>query len=153
MNPWKLICRLFAREPDKVIGVGYLERWHVIPRNRYFNVYLHKFSGSDDDRALHDHPWCSLSFLLHGELVEVTNRYHQVENVISNRWRIKRWRPVFRSAEYPYRLILPPRCDAAWTLFITGPRKRHWGFLCPQGWRHWSDFTDVTGLRTGRGCD
>lgn len=33
----------------------YLLRWFIIPRNRFFNIYLHKFLRSDDDRALLDH--------------------------------------------------------------------------------------------------
>ncbi len=43
------------RKPDfTVIGQGteevpYLQRWWVIPRNRWFNIYLHKFQHSDDD--------------------------------------------------------------------------------------------------------
>ena len=50
----------------------YLLRWWVIPRNRFFNVYLHKFLRDDDDRALHDHPWLSLSVILKGGYVEHT---------------------------------------------------------------------------------
>ena len=33
----------------------YLHRWYVIPRNRFLNLYLHKFLRDDEDRALHDH--------------------------------------------------------------------------------------------------
>ena len=51
------------RAPDEVIGTNYLERWHLIPRNRFFNVYLHKFSGPDSCRELHDHPWWNLSII------------------------------------------------------------------------------------------
>lgn len=57
------------RAPDFVIGrTGdpYMERWWLIPRNRFFNIYLHRFWRSDDDRALHDHPWVNLSILLKG---------------------------------------------------------------------------------------
>lgn len=42
-----------------------------------------------------------------------------------------------------------------WTLFITGPRCRHWGFHCPErGWVHWKLFTaaDDPG-DIGKGCD
>lgn len=52
------------RPPDVVIGGfqnPYLLRWYVIPRNPVFNVYVHLFLRSDDDRALHDHPWANLS--------------------------------------------------------------------------------------------
>src|SRR4051812_18802461 len=65
--------KLFCRSPDVVIGSRdnpYLLRWHVIPRNRFFNIYLHKFLRDDDDRALHDHPWASCSIILKGGYIE-----------------------------------------------------------------------------------
>lgn len=129
------------REPDVVIGENYLSRWWVIPRNRYFNIYLHKFSGSDDDRALHDHPWWSVSFLLKGELKE-----HMDFKVRFVPWLF----PILRSAKMAHRLELVK--GSAWTLFITGPRLREWGFHCPRGWVHWIDFTDETGVMRGAGC-
>ena len=64
-----LVEKALCRTPDLVIGGWddpYLLRWWLIPRNRWFNVYLHLFLRSDDDRALHDHPWFNLSFLLEG---------------------------------------------------------------------------------------
>src|SRR3546814_13935116 len=63
------------RKPDITIGGEdnpYLRRWYIIPRNRWFNVYLHEFLRDDDDRALHDHPWVNLSILLRGQYVEHT---------------------------------------------------------------------------------
>lgn len=70
-----LIERMTRRAPDFVIGGAerpYLLRWFVIPRNKVFNVYLHQFLRSDDDRALHDHPWVNLSILLRGGYIEHT---------------------------------------------------------------------------------
>src|SRR3546814_20880058 len=64
-----------GRAPSFVIGGEdnpYLRRWYIIPRNRWFNVYLHEFLRDDDDRALHDHPWVNLSILLRGQYVEHT---------------------------------------------------------------------------------
>lgn len=138
------------RPPDITIGTSYLERWYLIPRNRYLNVYLHRFTGSDDDRALHDHPWHSVSFLLKGRLDEISSgRPGRIE---TNRYReVPRYWPVLRRATFAHRLKLIR--GPAWTLFITGPNIRSWGFLCPQGWRHWSDFTDETGSHVGRGCE
>ena len=60
---------IMRRPPDFIIGEPanpYLIRWWVIPRNRWFNIYLHEIRRSDDDRALHDHPWLNCSILLHG---------------------------------------------------------------------------------------
>ena len=40
-----------------------------------------------------------------------------------------------RRAEDLHRLILPAG-TTAWTLFITWPKRREWGFATPQGWVH-----------------
>lgn len=50
----------------------YLQRWHMIPRNRWFNIYLHIFVHGDDDRALHDHAWNSWSLILSDRYYEIT---------------------------------------------------------------------------------
>lgn len=116
------------RPPDAVIGDNYLSRWYVIPRNRFFNIYMHKFTGSDDDRALHDHPWYSLSFLLKGELKE--HMFHKVRFVP---WLF----PILRSAKMAHRLELIK--GPAVTLFITGPKIRAWGFHFPSNWMPYKD--------------
>ncbi len=125
----------------KIIGTNYLTRWHLVPRNRWLNVYLHKFTGSDDERADHDHPWASVSFLLRGNLLELRPGF-----VGKVPWLV----PVFRSATYRHRLIHWGK--PAWTLFITGPRVREWGFYCRRGWQHWSTMTTADGRPIG-GCD
>lgn len=65
--------KINTQNPSVVIGDegrDYLRRWHIIPRNRWFNIYLHQFLRSDDDRALHDHPWLNCSILLLGNYIE-----------------------------------------------------------------------------------
>ena len=135
-------------KPHRIIGENYLHRWHLVPRNPLFNIYLHKFMGNDDDRALHDHPWASVSFLLKGGLIEVLPfPPHGWQH-----WkRIRRVVPVFRRATHAHRIVLAE--GPAWTLFITGPVVRNWGFHCPKGWVHWKDFTDASGNGIGKGCD
>lgn len=64
---------LLSGRPHFIIGGTdrpYLLRWFLIPRNRWFNIYLHKFCRDDDDRALHDHPWWFVSIMLQGSYVE-----------------------------------------------------------------------------------
>ena len=61
------------RAPDFIIGGAedaYMLRWWVIPRNRWFNIYLHKILRDDDPRALHDHPWWNISIVLKGGYLE-----------------------------------------------------------------------------------
>ena len=129
------------RKADQVIGEKYMLRWHLIRQPGIRNLYLHKYLGSDDDRALHDHPWVSWSILLWGKLYEVTDS--GVERI----WPII---PKYRSAEHSHRLIL--RSKSAYTLFFTGRKVREWGFHCPKGWVHWTRFTDAQGNQTGVGC-
>lgn len=121
-----------------------MRRWWVIPRNRIFNIYLHNIVRSDDDRALHDHPWWNLSILLKGQYLESTPT--------GNHFR-KRGSLILRKATSAHRLEIVG--GSVWTLFITGPVIRSWGFHCPQGWRHWKEFVKVVegGNETGRGCD
>ena len=65
----------FGRQPDFVIGPvedPYLLRWWVIERNKHEgNHYRHCIIKSDDDRALHDHPWPSVSIVREGVLREI----------------------------------------------------------------------------------
>jgi hypothetical protein len=129
-----------SRPPDRVIGGldnPYLMRWHVIPRNPVLNVYLHLFLRSDDDRALHDHPWCSWSLLLDGQILEQLPDRDGMEL----RRVIRRGRWVFRWPREAHRIEVMPWRHAL-TLFVTGPRVREWGFHCPQGWRPWHRFVD-----------
>lgn len=151
-----LAPRLFAlagrRAPDQVIGGlarPYLRRWFLIPRNPLVNVYLHQFLRSDDDRALHDHPWVNLSILLAGSYTEHTIEAGGVH--VRRRRRAGDW--VARGARAAHRIEL--HAGPCWTLFITGPRVRSWGFHCPGGWRHWRDFTNPAGggRTIGRGCE
>jgi hypothetical protein len=146
---WLLRDKL-ATKPDFIIGGAeqpYLLRWYLIPRNRWFNIYLHRIVRSDDDRALHDHPWWSVSLCLDGFMFEALPDNHGRA--------VYQGDIVCRSATALHRLILLAGQPCT-TLFITGPRIREWGFQCPQGWRHWKIFTgyDETGdsRKVGRGC-
>ena len=143
------------REPDFYIGGKanpYLLRWWVIPRNRVFNIYLHKFLRDDDDRALHDHPWISLSVILSGGYLEHTAaaiRHWRAGSVVLRRAKHAHRIELLRDGQCLVRRVVP-----AWTLFITGPRIREWEFHCPQGWRHWREFTSETDSgHVGKGCE
>lgn len=147
----RLVAMSERRAPDVIVGGAespYMRRWWVIPRNRFFNIYLHHFLRSDDDRALHDHPWWNLSVLLDGRYVEHTISAGGI-NVRTER-KAGDWK--FRQAGAAHRIELIE--GPCWTVFITGPRLREWGFHCPRGWVHWRDFTNPAdgGKTIGRGC-
>lgn len=142
------VAKAGTRLPDFVIGPAvetpYLQRWWIIPRNRIFNIYLHRFLHSDEDRALHDHPWINCSIILDGEYIE-----HDADG------RAKSYKVgdvKFRRAVTSHRLELVG--FECWTIFITGPVIREWGFHCPNGWRHWKEFVaDRDHGKVGRGCE
>lgn len=146
----RVACR---RPPDLVIGGSddpYMLRWYLIPRNRFLNIYLHLFLRSDDDRALHDHPWSNLSVLLEGQYTE-----HRIEaGGIHVRKMLKAGDVRFRlSGKIAHRVELTN--GVCWTLFITGPKYRRWGFHCPErGWVYWEDFVSSDDVGSvGKGCD
>ena len=140
------------RPPDEVIGetlagrADYMRRWFIIPHARdrghwWFmkrgNAFLHNFNRSDDDRALHDHPWWNVSILLSGSYREHgpngSSKLRRPGNI------------VVRGAMSAHRVELLRDAEGrelpVWTIFLTGPKTRDWGFLCPKGWRHNTEFT------------
>jgi hypothetical protein len=136
------------RSPDFTIGPEdnlYLRRWNVIPRNSRCGLYLHNFLRDDDDRAFHDHQYDNISLIIWGSYIEVTPKGSFCRRA---------FRPVFRKAEDPHRVMLIDG-KPAWSLFFMGKRRREWGFHCPQGWRHWSEFVSQRpgGNEIGKGCD
>lgn len=157
----RLVAELiFRRDPDFRIqrsGKVYLLRWWVLPRNRWFNLYLHHMLRDDQDEALHDHPWVNVSIVVAGgyfEQMPSKRRPRSVASILPRTvWR-KPGSIVFRRATTPHRLTLPAYGDSSISFFVTGPVVREWGFLCPKGWVHWKEFVKVVpgGNDTGRGC-
>lgn len=104
-----------------VQGNPYLERWHLFRIGKLPRVYLHHFLASDDDRALHNHPWWFISILLRGSYIEHTR---------SGSIRRRAGSVVYRGLSHDHRISLIPGEPSVWTLFITGPEVRNWGFWC-----------------------
>lgn len=98
----------------------YVIRWTF--ETKWFSVRLHKWLGPDDLRNLHDHPWNYLAMVIKGGYVE----YLDDKEEKSSLYQMVPWKPVYRHARrkhavHPY--ILP-----TWSILLTGPEKREWGF-------------------------
>jgi hypothetical protein len=148
-----LIGRVTRRPQDFIVGDAdspQMLRWWVIPRNGWFNIYLHKFVRDDHDVALHDHMYFNVSIILRGRYVEHTIRAGGVHR----RRQYTAGGVKARSPWYAHRIELVDG-EPCWSLFITGPRIRQWGFHCPNGWRHWKEFIapHSYGNRVGKGCE
>jgi hypothetical protein len=134
----------------------------LIPRNVWFNVYLHKFLRDDDDRALHDHPWWFVSLILKGKYDEITLDEPPFRKEGVRRYPLS---IAFRKATHRHRVVLDKKISYAddvrreiampcWTIVVTGRKSRKWGFWCPKGFVPWDQFVaqDDHG-NVGRGCE
>lgn len=149
----------FARAHDVRIPFDpsvspYMLRWWKIPRNPFFNMYFHHVLRSDDDRALHDHPWFSFSIVLQGGYFEHTILAGGVHSKI---WYGPGSVKFRRAGKCAHRLELAQDEDydlgypelPAKTIFITGPVLRRWGFHAQQRWVdafEWDDFCHDNGI-------
>lgn len=126
-------------EPDEEIqrdGKIYLRRWHINREYGKQNVYLHEFLGNDNDKALHDHPWQSCSVVLHGEYKEYIDKHKYLIRKAGD--------VIFRNEKEFHRIELINN-QPAYTLFITGPKVKDWGFDCENGFKHWEEFEEDGG--------
>ena len=141
--------------PDFIVNgkdnIPYLQRWFIIPRNRFFNIYLHRFISDDEDRALHSHPWLNCTLVIQGSYYE-----HLHDGSVKVRQKAQL---VFRRPHCFHRISLvqashvPRRLLPAMSLFITGPVVRVWTFACPRGEVPWYEFVDARDKGSvGRGC-
>jgi hypothetical protein len=125
----KLLDRLI---PKRVIvnceREPYLHRWFLIRLTRV-GVFVHKFVRSDEDRALHDHPWSFIVIPLWGGYIEHNSAgRRRVRPLISTR---------YRSAEYRHRVELIDG-RPSWSLFIRFTKRREWGFWEKSGFVLWN---------------
>lgn len=141
---------LLKGQAQEEIGGDYLHRWWIKRDRGQGNHFYHKIMRSDEDRALHDHPWDFVSFILDGSYVEVVG--HGYKNDAINHRHFYAGDVNIRRAEDAHRLVIAPG-SVTHTLVFTGGVRRDWGFHCEKGWKHWRDFCDPTNPNlVGHGC-
>lgn len=157
----KILNRLFKRR-DIVDCNGslYLRRWYLF-RSERVGIFIHQFVRSDEDRALHDHPWDFIVIPLWRGYIEHNVRHHpcggqlepyanqtRVLPLLGTRWRRAEYKHRVELLECDYRGALDleedcPRCAGrgikpAWSIFIRLRKRREWGFATPEGWIQWN---------------
>jgi hypothetical protein len=100
-------------------GVIHFRRWAIIQTER-FSIYLHGIYKEDQDQHLHDHPWNFINIVLYGSYLEKV-KYKKEPNVRNPGNLVKRNGKDFHKIEK----LLSPKI---YTLMITGPRYRDWGY-------------------------
>lgn len=148
--------------PNKIIvncdRKPYLRRWYLI-HWKFFSLFLHRFFRSDEERALHDHPWSFITFILWRGYIEhqekshpcpiCNSRYqtvpsHKCPNCHGSKFFTiqsthRRW-PLtihYRPATHRHRVELVDG-KPAWTLIIHFKRIREWGFWEKTGFVQWN---------------
>jgi|SRR5271154_3074577 len=94
----------------------------VFPKGFGFSLFLHRFHRSDDDEALHNHPWAwAWSLILAGGYKE---EYRVGDDVT---WRIVGpGRLIKITKDHFHRVDLLEK--DSWSLFVAGPKEANWGF-------------------------
>lgn len=110
-GPIKLAWRERLGLPD----CPYVIRWRI--ETPWFSVRLHHWLGPDDDRAFHDHPWSFVTVVLRGAY---TDRSPEGDE------RLRAGRVRYRPARHQHTVVPDP--GGAWTVIVTGPKVRTWGF-------------------------
>lgn len=146
--------------------VVYLRRFYIF-RSKRFNVYLHRFHRSDDDPDPHDHPWDFWSFILskgyreqiwafcHDDSLDRAG-YIRPDPIEPDQFsgsrdtcpgalfgphyeEVKAGDIAWHAATHVHRVLLRPG-EKPWTLVITGPTHRPWGFARPTEWVFWREY-------------
>lgn len=124
-------------------GTPYMERYWLL-ESRWLSIKVHHICSPDYDRHMHDHPWWFASLILRGWYWEERPAFNP---------------PVFGpdGREHSIGEIRTPGSIAfrrlgarhyitnvsdggVWSLFVTGPRAKKWGFYTEDGWVYWKDY-------------
>lgn len=91
----------------------YMVRW--VFQTKWFSVRLHHWLFGDDPRAMHDHGWNFIVIVLRGSYWDITEDDRQL---------MKPGMVQYRHAQHKHTVDT----TGCWTLVITGPVIRQWGF-------------------------
>lgn len=129
----------------------YMQRWVI--NFRLFSIRVHRWWRSDDKRAQHDHPWWFITWIIKGSYTDWgrwvcqhckgSGRYPRASKRICSgcggrggdqtlrKEFLKRWSIRYRPANHIHTVDVTP--GGCWTIMLTGPDKKDWGFYIPRG--------------------
>lgn len=96
----------------------YVVRWRI--EFPFGSIRVHHWLSNDDPRAVHDHPWWFLTFVVRGYYYDAGERAELLEA------------PAIRFRKAEHRHTVYPGPKGAWTVLVTGRPLRKWGFY-PKG--------------------
>lgn len=98
-----------------------MERW--VLNVGLFSIRIHHWRSSDDGRFFHDHPWNFITLVLRGSYVDVSTSGRESMTLGTIR---------YRSATHAHTTEVAP--SGCWTIVLTGPVVRRWGFWVKDRW-------------------
>ncbi len=111
-----------------------------------FALRIHKWICSDDDRAMHDHPYWFFTLVLKGGYDDVTPKKHK----FAGRETLRAGSIRFRRAKHIHTVQINK--SPTWTLLFTGPPLRKWGFWVDGG-KRWQKSSNYFKSRGHHQCD
>lgn len=102
-------------EPLGLPECPYVIRWSV--ETPLGSLRVHHWLASDDPRAVHDHPWWFLTFIIHGGYTDKSPAGDE---------HLRRGAVRYRRALHRHTVV--PDEGGAWTVLLTGRPLRAWGF-------------------------
>lgn len=122
----------FALQRDTLLcdSGPYVHRWIV--ETPWGSVRLHKWVDNDDLRAAHDHPWPFYTLILWGGYIDLTTAGEHEGKPVYHGERLRAGNLRFRPALHEHTVFLTAR--PTWTLVLTGPKVRPFGFRVGKDW-------------------
>ena len=114
-SPRTKLFKLKWREELKCATGVYVRRWYL--ETPLFSMRLHHWLHSDDSRNFHDHPWWFITLVLKGEYTDCSPNGFE---------RMGAGKIAFRPALHKHTVMVDN--GGCWTLLLTGPKIRKWGF-------------------------
>lgn len=143
---WELLGRSLVLV-DENNGREFLKRWRLL-QTPLFSVFLHRMQVPDPGTDLHDHPWGFLSIVLcggyHERTADARRPWHE-----RHRHR-RRWSIAGVRLDEVHSIDTLDR-SPTWTLVVTGPTRRRWGFMVGSTWQDWEREYDYARRYPARG--
>lgn len=114
-SPWYKKFTLKLNERLGLPSCPYVIRWRF--ETPWFSVRLHHWLAPDDDRAKHDHPWSFTTFVLKGGYTDSSPDGDEHLRA-----------PAIRHRAATHQHTVFPDPGGCWTIIVTGPKVRNWGF-------------------------
>lgn len=118
-------------EPIGLKECPYAVRW--VFETPAFSIRVHKWISHDDPRYKHDHAWDFITFVLKGGYVDVGDKEDH----------LKRFSLRYRRSSHIHTVY--PDDGGCWTILLTGPIVRQYGFWIGERFRRASKFFYIYG--------